>query len=84
MRSKNLAGTLTCKQYHLQAEEGGGGQAMKNLSPQKRAERRHGAERELGSKFLSRPTTCPEDSIPHNSIMTGPERTEACGMKDHK
>ena len=23
MRSKNLAGTLTCKQYHLQAEEGG-------------------------------------------------------------
>jgi hypothetical protein len=40
-----------------------GGQAMKNLSPQNRAERRHGAERELGSKFFERPTIMPEESI---------------------
>jgi hypothetical protein len=63
MRSKNLAGTLTCKQYHLQAEEGGRRTSEKNLSPQNRAERRHGAERELGkTNFSSVQPPCPEEA----------------------
>jgi hypothetical protein len=60
---------------------------MKNLSPQKRdVAEAEGTERrsDFGSKFFERPTTCPEDFIPHNSITTGSERTEAFEMKNHR
>jgi len=58
---------------------------MKNLSPQNRdvAEARSGGAN-WGANFSSVRPSCPEEIIPRNNITTGSERTEACGMKDHK
>jgi hypothetical protein len=69
MGYRDWAGTLTCKQYHLQAESWGGGQARK-ICLHKTA-RSGGTERmrELGRKFFECPTIMSEETTQNEAAL---------------